>query len=76
MGTMHMSKVWQRLVSSILAGVNLTFLAAEEFRDNFTVAVHFYVKIRVFYAVKFVSTSLAERPRNKRNRKALILEHL
>ena len=41
MGTMHMSKVCQRLVSIILAGADLTFLAAGECRDNFTVAVHF-----------------------------------
>ena len=51
MGTMHMSKVCQRLVSIILAGADLTFLPAGECRDNFTVAVHFYVKMRVFYAV-------------------------
>ena len=71
-----MSKICQRLVSIILTGADLTFLRAGECRDNFTVAVHFYVKMRVFYAVKFFNTSLAERPRNKRNRKALILEHL
>ena len=76
MGTMHMSNICQRLVSIILTGADLTFLRAGECRDNFTVAVHFYVKMRVFYAVKFFNTSLAERPRNKRNRKALILEHL
>ena len=69
MGTIHMSKVCQRLVSIILAGADLTFLPAGECRDNFTVAAHFYVKMRVFYAVKFFNTSLAERPRNKRNRK-------
>ena len=71
-----MSKVCQKLVSIILAGADLTFLPAGECRDNFPVAVHFCVKMRVFYAVKFFNTSLAERPRNKRNRKALILEHL
>ena len=73
---MHMSKVCQRLVSVILAGADLTFLPVGECRDNFKVAVHFYVKMRVFYAVKFFNISLAERPRNKRNRKTLILEHV
>ena len=62
MSAMHMSNVCQRLVTSILASADLTFLAAGACRDN--------------YAVKFFNTSLAERPRNKRNRKALILEHL
>ena len=76
LGTMHMTKVCQRMVSVILAVADLTFLPAGECRDNFTVAVRFYVKMRVFYAVKFFNTSLAERPRIKRNRKALILEHL
>ena len=76
MGIMYMSKVWQRLVSIILAGADRTFLPAGECRDNFTVAVNLYVKMRVFYAVKLFNISLAERPRNKRNRKALIMEQL
>ena len=37
MGTMHMSKVCQWLVSIILAGADLPFLAAGECRDNFRV---------------------------------------
>ena len=61
-----MSKVCQRLVSIILAGADLTFLAAGKCRANFTVAVHFNMKMRVFYAVKFFNTSLAERPRSNR----------
>ena len=73
---MHMSKVCQRLVSVILAGADLTLLPAGECRDNFKVAVHFYVKMRVFYAVNIFNTSLAGRPHNKRNSKAFILEHL
>ena len=73
MGTMHTSNVCQRLVNIILAGADLTFLAAGECRDNFQVAVHFYERMRVFYAVKCFNTSLAERPRNKRNLKALIM---
>ena len=76
MCTMHMANVCQRLVTSILASADLTFLVAGECRDNFKIAVYSYVKMRVFYAIKFFNTSLAERPRNKRNRKALILEHL
>ena len=71
-----MSKVYQRLVNIILAGADPTSLPAGEWQDNFTVAVQFYVNMRVFYAVKLFNTSLAERPRNKRNRKTLILEHL
>ena len=69
-----MSKVCQRLVSIILAGADLTHLP-EHWRMSRQLH-NFYVKMRVFYAVKFFNTSLAERPRNKRNRKALILEHL
>ena len=68
MSAMHMSNVCQRLATSILASADLTFRAAGACRDNFKVAVHLYVKMRVFYAVKFFNTSLAERPRNKRNR--------
>ena len=68
--------ICQRLISIILAGADRTFLAAGECRDNFTVAVHFYVKMLVFYAVKLFNTSLTERLRNKRNRTALTLKHL
>ena len=34
MGTIHMSKVCQRLVSIILADADLTFLAGGEYCDN------------------------------------------
>ena len=76
MSMLHMSKVCDRLVNAILRNVEMSWFSSTGCSANIPLIVRIYMKMRIFYAVKFFNQSLTEQPRQKRNRKALKLAHL
>ena len=72
MSMLHMSKVCGRLVNAILKNVDMSWFSSTCCSANIPLIVRIiYMKIRIFYAVKFFNQSLTEQPRQKLNRKAL-----
>ena len=76
MKIMHMPKLCQRLVNMVMHSADLNWFTADKCSHHIYTIVHLFMKMRIFYAVKFFNMTLSEKPRNKRNRKALILENL
>ena len=72
----HVSKVCDRVVNAILKHVDMSWFSSTCCSANIPLIVRIYMKMRIFYAVKFLNQSLTEQPRQKRNRKALKLAHL
>ena len=74
---MHTSKICLKLDNFVFRSADdLSWFTVPECVPSLRDIVHSYMKMRIFYAVKFFNQSLAHQPRNKRCRKALKLEHL
>ena len=74
--TMYASNVCSKLVTAAMKSLDVSYIQDDSCRESIRLLVSLHMRMRIHYAVKFFNFSLKELPRNKQNRKALILQHL
>jgi hypothetical protein len=73
---MHADKVCCKLVTAAFNSIDFSFVEDPSCRQNLKVLVQMHLRMRIYYSVKFFNCTIKQLPRNKQNRKALILQHL
>ena len=58
MSMLHMSKVCDRRVNALLKNVDMSWFSSTGCSGNIPLIVRIYMKMRIFYAVKFFNQSL------------------